>query len=569
MQEKAFIDALKGFEYLTQRVEADESELRDWQAALTRALSVQPSLGKLNRDGHLARQAQGVREVVQVCINDWGKSWARNQPSAQLAETFGDKAVILVFGKVNAGKSSFCNFIAERFAAQGEAVQYFHLANDSIVDRDEPFAEGETETTSQIQGIRLGQKLILIDTPGLLSVTGVNGELTKRYTDSADAVLWLSSSTAPGQVQELAELEGELKRNKPLLPIITKSDFFDEDEVPGQDELVKVLRNKTAANRKMQEEDVHKRAAEQLTNSHLDAALLKPVVSVSVRFARAHASQADALDSAGFERLFQQLQLTAQEARTYKEGKATQLMISHLENNVLHSLRSTVLPQLDELRNATRTAVHGLKVRNDQIASAVLADVLLKLGDLLETHKATQDVKALTLDVNALCQATIEHHLTRELKDYVNELKGALVDMSSDDIGSFEDLGVDIERVTGRGKQAAAAASASAIGTAIGTAFGGPLGALAGGLLGGMIGGAVGKYMVETEMVRQVVGVSYARLHAKLESDLRARLPKAVNVAVDTCIESINLVEVEAMRLFDIIATSEQDLKQLKERIAR
>jgi hypothetical protein len=275
------------------------------------------------------------------------------------------------------------------------------------------------------------------------------------------------------------------------------------------------------------------------------------------------------LDAAGFERLFQQLQLTAQEARTYKEGKATQLMISHLENNVLHSLRSTVLPQLDELRNATRTAVHGLKVRNDQIASAVLADVLLKLGDLLETHKATQDVKALTRDVNALCQATIEHHLTRELKDYVNELKGALVDMSSDDIGSFEDLGVDIERVTGRGKQAAAAASASAIGTAIGTAFGGPLGALAGGLLGGMIGGAVGKYMVETEMVRQVVGVSYARLHAKLESDLRARLPKAVNVAVDTCIESINLVEVEAMRLFDIIATSEQDLKQLKERIAR
>ncbi|MCK1783895.1 hypothetical protein L9Z73_05815 [Pseudomonas sp. TNT11] len=58
-------------------------------------------------------------------------------------------------------------------------------------------------------------------------------------------------------------------------------------------------------------------------------------------------------------------------------------------------------------------------------------------------------------------------------------------------------------------------------------------------------------------------------MHAKLESDLRARLPKAVNVAVDTCIESINLVEVEAMRLFDIIATSEQDLKQLKERIAR
>jgi len=569
MQEKAFIEALKGFEYLTQRVEADERKLRDWQVALTQALSVQPSLGKLNRDGHLARQADGVREVVLACIKDWGNAWARNQPSAKLAETFGDKAVILVFGKVNAGKSSFCNFIAERFAANGEAVQYFHLANDAIVERVESFAEGETETTSQIQGIRLGQKLILIDTPGLLSVTGVNGELTKRYTDSADAVLWLSSSTAPGQVQELAELEGELKRKKPLLPIITKSDFIDEDEVPGQDELVKVLRNKTAANRKIQEVDVHKRAAEQLTKSHLEAQLLKPVVSVSVRFARKHAEQVDVLDAAGFERLFQQLQVTAQEARTYKETKATQLVISHLENRVLHSLRSTVLPQLDELRSAARTAIKSLGVRNDQIASAVLADVLLKLGDLLETHKTTQDVKALTLDVNALCRATIEHHLTRELKDYVSELKEALVDMSSDDIGRFEDLGVDVERVTGRGKQAAAAASGSAIGTAIGTFLGGPFGAIAGGMLGGMIGGAAGKYMVETEMVRQVVGVSYARLHSKLEAELGTRLPKAVNAAVESCIESINLVDVEVMRLFDIIATSEQQLKRLKESIAR
>lgn len=46
--------------------------------------------------------------------------------------------MILVFGKVNAGKSSFCNFVAERFAANGEAVQYFHLADNAIVERDEP-----------------------------------------------------------------------------------------------------------------------------------------------------------------------------------------------------------------------------------------------------------------------------------------------------------------------------------------------------------------------------------------------------------------------------------------------
>lgn len=569
MQEKAFIEALKGFDYLTRRVEDDEEKLHAWQRKLTAALSVAPALGKLNRDGQLARQAEGVREVVRRCIEGWGASWSKSQPSVQLAQTFGDKAVILVFGKVNAGKSSFCNFIAERFAANGESVQYFHLANDALVERDEPFAEGETETTSQIQGIRLGQKLILIDTPGLLSVTCENGELTKCYTDSADAVLWLSSSTAPGQVQELAELKEELRRNKPLLPIITKSDFMHEDEVPDQDELVQVRRNKSAANRSKQEEDVWKRAGQQLQASGLSPGLLKPVVSVSVRCARENGMQEEALQAAGFERLFQQLQSIAEEARIYKEGKATQLVISHLENNVLNSLRCEVRPRLNELRDSTIKAIDGLKIRNDQIATLVLNDVLLRIGDLLETHKGTQDVQALTRDVNALCSSTIEHHLTRELKDYVNELKGALVNMSSDEIGSFEDIGVDVEVVSGRGKQAAASASGSVIGTAIGTAFGGPIGAVVGGILGGLVGGAAGKYMVETEMVRQVVGVSYARLHARIEEDLRKRLPKAVGQAVDTCIESIGLVEDEAMRLFDIIASSEQELKGLKESIAR
>lgn len=569
MQEKAFIEALKGFEYLTRRVEEDEAKLNAWKSRLIAALDQQPSLGKLNRKGELARQAEGVREVVRRCIQGWSAAWERNQPSAQLAQTFGDKAVILVFGKVNAGKSSFCNFIAQRFVANGEAIQYFHLHDQALVDRDEPFAEGETETTSQIQGIRLGEKLILVDTPGLGSVTKENGELTELYTDSADAVLWLSSSTAPGQVQELQNLQGELQRSKPLLPVITKSDFMDEDEIPGQDELVKVRRNKTPANRTKQEEDVWTRAGQQLQASGLSQDLLKPVVSVSVRCAREAGLDEPALQAAGFERLFQQLQGIAEEARVYKERKATQLVLSHLQNHVLDSLRREVLPRLDDLRGSTVKAVKVLKVRGEQIATLVLNDVLLKVGDLLETHKQSQDVQALTRDVNALCATTIEQHLSRELKDYVDELKGTLVDMSSDDIGSFEDIGVDVELVTGRGKQAAASAGGGMIGTAIGTAVAGPIGAIVGGLLGGLVGGAAGKYMVETEMVRQVVGVSYARLHARLEEDLRKRLPNAVQRAVDTCVESIGLVENETLRLYDIIASSELELKTLKESIAR
>ncbi|WP_250530521.1 dynamin family protein, partial [Caballeronia sp. ATUFL_F1_KS4A] len=78
-----------------------------------------------------------------------------------------------------------------------------------------------------LQGVRLAGKLVLVDTPGLHSVTPENAVLTQRFTDSADGVLWLTSSTSPGQVQELDELGRELHRNKPLLPVVTRSDVYE------------------------------------------------------------------------------------------------------------------------------------------------------------------------------------------------------------------------------------------------------------------------------------------------------------------------------------------------------
>src|SRR5690625_7633165 len=86
--------------------------------------------------------------------------------------------------------------------------------------------------------------MLLLDTPGLHSLTAENAALTRQFLESADGMLWLSSSTSPGQVQELDTLALELRRRKPLLPVITRSDFIDEDIVG--DEIVKVVCNKTA-----------------------------------------------------------------------------------------------------------------------------------------------------------------------------------------------------------------------------------------------------------------------------------------------------------------------------------
>lgn len=96
-----------------------------------------------------------------------------------------------MFGKFNSGKSSFCNFLADRFAAQGKAVGYFYLDAGRIVEGPKRFKQGGTETTARLQGVRLGGRLVLLDTPGLHSMTPENAAQTRRFTDSADGVLWL------------------------------------------------------------------------------------------------------------------------------------------------------------------------------------------------------------------------------------------------------------------------------------------------------------------------------------------------------------------------------------------
>ena len=162
--------------------------------------------------------------------------------------------MFLVFGKYKAGKSSFCNLIADRFKFHQKEVQPFILENGQLQFHDEAFKEGSTETTAHIQGVILDERLVLIDTPGLHSITSENAELTQQFLESADGILWLSSSTSPGQVQELQELAQELRRRKPLLPVITRSDFL--DEVFVDNDFKKMLCNKTPVNRAIQEEDV-------------------------------------------------------------------------------------------------------------------------------------------------------------------------------------------------------------------------------------------------------------------------------------------------------------------------
>ena len=581
-EESKLLSAVGQFEIIASSAKASQDQLDAWRRGLEAALRLDaPASGGLKKGSALAKQVGAVRGAVEKSIRDWSSQWEERAPARELAEQFGDKAVLLVFGKVNAGKSSFCNFLVDRFVANGKTAQYFFLKDGKIEKTSDRFVEGVTETTARIQGVFLDKDLVLLDTPGLHSVTEENGALTKRFTDSADAVLWLTSSASPGQVQELSELSLELRSGKPLLPVITKSDSVESDEVDG--EIVRVLLNKSAENRQLQESDVNQRTLIKLGQEKLTAGLLRAPLSVSAHKARENGSNPDALAAAGFARLYEALANIAGEALVYKQDKAERMFLSHLDRDVLGALNGQVIPQLDSLMRDSKDAQAALDQKKSQIASAVVREVLAALPGVLQEHEASRDVEAVSQAVSSVIHASLSNEIKRSLAEYVVKVDKSLTRLATQ--AEFEDRAVEVETRKGAAARAATggagglagalagAKGGAALGTmiypGIGTGIGGFLGLVAGGFLGEWVGDKGGSVFEGEEIQRRVVGISYEKLQAALEADVRKKLPELAGHVIKSCRASIERIETDAEGLKSIIQQHERALESIKTRVTR
>jgi len=504
--ERQFIAAIGASSPVAGDTEAAVRQMDDWLARLGRELdAVRLPWAGLDEHSMFAQRARDIDARLGTLAQAWARRRAALAPAQALADAFGDRIVLLVFGKFNAGKSAFCNLMADRCAGQGMEVRYFRLDAGRIDEMRERFQEGSTETTAQLQGVCLGERLVLLDTPGLHSVTPENAALARQFTDSADGVLWLTSSTSPGQVQELDELARELHRSKPLLPVLTRSDVFDEDEVDG--EIRKRLRNKTAQNRAQQEADVAGRARGKLEALGLDAALLKPPVSVSVYAAREQGQTAAAMAEAGFEALYAALLSVVGPALAYKRRKPAEMLLHHLEESVLGPLRAEVAPQCADLAAALRRERDQLEQKRLQLADAMWRSVVPALPGLLERHASSRNVQA--------------------VRDAVSRLAGEALDIAAGRVLGDYALRLD--------------------------ACGGPF----------RLGAGIG-YEEITVDGQHLVGISHERLHAALLDALQEHLARLAADAAAQCGTALGRLQNGVGRLQAALQAHEQDLSAIK-----
>ncbi|WP_130802025.1 dynamin family protein [Acinetobacter ihumii] len=415
---------LQHFIEQTQRISAAQTDLssmldrlQQWQQRFAHGLStIAFDVSGLQPVSTLAQQIALMNQQVIEQIRLWDLKWAELAEAQSVADAFHDKVMLLVFGKFNAGKSSLCNLLAECFRRQGQSVRYFYVQHEQIHYSEALLREGATETTAQLQGVCLGERLVLLDTPGLHSATAENAALTQRFIDSADGMLWLSSSTSPGQVQELHALARELKRHKPLFPVITRSDQVEEDEVDG--EICTVLCNKPVAQRRLQEADVKARAEDKLREMAVDVHLLKAPVSISTQMARQADMNQKAMTEAGFERLFAALLEMIQPALCYKQRKPAEVFLHHLQEQVLEAFVQDIQPISDQVQLSLHHMQTALLQQQRRIAEQVWKSVLPELPQLLEQHASTQAIDQVYTTLNQWLAEARDQHVQQQLADY-------------------------------------------------------------------------------------------------------------------------------------------------------
>ena len=558
------LTSLDNFQAQFERLEGKESELLELRDKFVSTLAAIPdhSAEVLNKDSALYRQSLCVRQSIEQSIDDWASRWEQSSPMRALSEAFADRVIFLVFGKVNAGKSSFCNFITEQFPPQ--SVKRFYLKDGAITPFEGSFEEGITETTARIQGVKLGSRLVLVDSPGLHSVTGKNGELTRRFTDSADAVLWLTPSTSPGQVQELDDLRIELQNQKPLLPVLTRSDK-NEEEFDENDELVQRLVNKAAADRALQEDDVASRAAGKLDESGNSHVPLKTPVSISVHTFRNSAGTEQDFAGAGLGRLTEQLVTLLDESRDYKAKKAVQQVMNFLDGTVQKQLTDTILPEVASLQTEIRRARENLEHRQRWITSQVVSEVCLAITGLVEQHKSTRDEEALTRDLNQQIEKVLNDTLQQELAEFSRRLGKICSQLTPDGIGQFEDMTVDVREMTGSRKKSASTGFGTLLGAGLGTALLPGIGTAVGATLGGLAGNALGNNFIEASYRQEVVGVSSTQVIAKTTESVKKQLPRQINAVVQQVVSMIGAQESYAANVKRVIEQFQRDVQNHKE----
>ncbi|MBU1669451.1 dynamin family protein [bacterium] len=292
---EAFYNALKDISIVNNDLQDKRNLLKKY------VYDYNKNIQTIQIDETLRKQNREIAELLDLTLNtlkESSKKWVENFDNILEKEKFRSDLenyfIIIIFGKVKAGKSSLGNFIAQN-RPKNEKVEFFkydEAGQEKTIQKleeidDDSFDTNNLECTVEIQGFKLNA-MAWIDTPGLGSMVEENGELAREYIQSADYIIYPTSSDSPLQADEIKQLKKLFKQNKKVTICITKSDKHERRKdangkyIKENGKIATFLVNKSLDNRTQQENYVK----EEIEKVNKNQSLLGDIVSISTHTAK-------------------------------------------------------------------------------------------------------------------------------------------------------------------------------------------------------------------------------------------------------------------------------------------
>ncbi len=231
-------------------------------------LTIDKKIATQNKE--MAELLESTIGIVKKSTQNWVDSFEDMLELEKFNSYLENYFIIIIFGKVNAGKSFLGNFIAKNRPSHDkvEFFKYDEAGKEQAIHKLEEMDEDEdgfntanTECTTEIQGFRLNG-MAWIDTPGLGSMVAENGKLAQKYINAAHYVIYPTNSGQPLQRDEISQVQELFSENKKVTICITRSDITERRKENGkyikENGKIKNFRtNKPADRREVQEKHVN------------------------------------------------------------------------------------------------------------------------------------------------------------------------------------------------------------------------------------------------------------------------------------------------------------------------
>ena len=499
-------------------------------------LRIDENIKKQNKE--ISNLLEETINLIKLVSNDWLKNFDEMIEREKFRSDLSNYFIVIIFGKVKAGKSSLGNFIAKN-KLESQKVEFFkydEAGKKQAIKKleeieEDSFATNNLECTVEIQGFKL-DGMAWIDTPGLGSMVKENGDLAKEYIQSADYIIYPTSSDSPLQLDEREQLKELFEQNKKVSICITKSDYKDEDECECGSEdgckncnkgIIKVLKNKSLLNRQKQEVFVKEEIYKLIPKDK--EYILGDIFSISTHTAKKGLDSSDneLFEDSNIPKFYELLtDVIKDKASKLKADTPYEGLKSFIDFNILgsdiikqNSSIKNIKLELESLEQVIRESQERFEILKENSSNDLVSEIEFIISKYsLEINKSNSKEMFLQIDseINKKMFEIIEKNISEILNNFDASFKSLSATFSSNEFiieDVYESIKVD---TSSRNKKIGAGILGLIATVGVGIATGGATllvqagATIVAGSIAGYAGGKLGEFSGSIDEEKEVIG---------------------------------------------------------------